>query len=182
MMVAKILEKNANIELCHALLREQLHYDSYQKYHVRVRYRAAEPEWKEEYADVAWLEPYGFWADLSDPWRPNLMGLSKESLTRGELLPLTCWFDFRPGKSGAFCRDQYGGILLVHNGDVLGGGGENIKTAFWQNYKGARLEGAEKQEQPFAVVAHFGAVDIGQQIKEFLDEVVRIKTLVWLFE
>ncbi len=180
-MKAKVLTKTANIELCHALLRERLHYDDYQKYHVRVQYRTVGSEGKEEYADVAWLEPYGFWADLSDPWRPNILGLSKESLTRGELLTMTCRFDFQPGKSGAFCRDEYGGILLAHNGDILGGGGESLRTAFWQDYKGLRLESAE-QEQPFAVVAHLGSVDIARQIKNFLDEVVRIKTLVWLFE
>jgi hypothetical protein len=182
MMVSKILEKTANIEICHALLRERLHYDKYQKYHVRLQYRAAEPEGKEQYADVAWLEPYGFWADLSDPWRPNVLGLSGESFTRGELLPVTCRFDFQAGKSGAFCRDQYGGILLVHNGDILGAGGESLKAAFWQDYKGIRLEGAEQQEQPFAVAAHLGSVDIARQIKDFLDEVVRIRTLAWLFE
>ena len=128
------------------------------------------------------LSLMGFWADLSDPWRPNILGLSKESLTRGELLSVTCRFDFQPGKSGAFYRDQYGGILLVHNGDILGAGGESLKTAFWQDYKGIRLEGADQQEQSFAVVAHLGSVDIARQIKDFLGEVVRIKTLVWLFE
>jgi len=181
-MAAKVLEKTANIELCHALLRERLHYDNYQKYHVRLRYRAAEPEGKEEYADVAWLEPYGFWADLADPWRPNSLGLRKQSLSRWELLPVTCRFDFQAGKSGAFFRDQYGGILLVHNGDILGGGGESLKTAFWHNYQGLRLEGAEQQESPLAVVAHLGSVDIARQIKDFLDEVARIRILDWLFE
>ncbi|MFO1434293.1 MAG: hypothetical protein U1F76_30115 [Candidatus Competibacteraceae bacterium] len=181
-MTAKVLTKTANIELCHALLKERLRYDNYQTYHVRVQYRTAESEGKEEYTDVVWLEPYGFWADLSDPWRPNMLGLSKESLIRGELLTITCRFDFQPGKSGVFCRDQYGGILLAHNGDILGGGGESLKTAFWQDYKGPRLENAEQLEQPFAVVAHLGSVDIARQIKDFLNEVVRIKTLAWLFE
>jgi hypothetical protein len=176
-MAIKVLKKTGNIELCHLLLRERLFYDNCQKYHVRLQYRSDQPESEAGYADVAWVQPYGFWMNISDPWHLNTFGLAKQAPATWGIQEVLCQFDFNPGKSGAFCRDQYGGILLLHNGDIQGEAGESLKTAFWQHYQGLQLEGAEQQDQPYAVVAHLGSVDIAKQVKNFLEEVARIRAV-----
>ena len=179
-MPSKVLKKTVNIELCHTLLKERLYYDSCQKYHVRLQYRSDQAEGEERYANVAWVGPYGFWMDIADPWHPNTFGLTRKAPSTWGVQKVTCEFDFNPGKSGAFCRDQYSGILLLHNGDIqgeMGEMGESLKAAFWQHYQGPALEGAEQQDQPYAVVAHLGSVDIPKQVKIFLEEVTRIKAV-----
>ncbi len=174
-MAIKILKKTGNIELCHALLRERLHYDAYQKYHVRLQRRADQPEGEDEYADIAWMQQFGFWMELSNAWRLNTFGQCDHAPGTWETQQVLCEFDFRPGHSGAFCRDQYSGILLLHSGNIRSASGANLNDTFWRDYRGPQLTGAEQQEQPLAVVAHLGCIDVARQIKEFLQEVARIR-------
>jgi hypothetical protein len=172
-MAIKILKKTVNIELCHRLFRARLNYDDYEKYHIRVRYRSDQPNNK-DYENVVWVEKYGFWMYLPDPWHRNVFGLSEEMPSAWESETVVCEMDFSPGQVGAFARDQYGGIMVLHNGDISGSALADGKSFFWQHYKGPKVVGGD-QNASFAVVAHLGALDVAGQVRAFLEEVVRIE-------
>lgn len=174
-MSTKVLKKTTNIELCYGLLKERLYYDAAQKHHVRLQRPTDRAEAGEGYADVAWIQQFGLWMNLPDPWQLNAFGLCDHTPGTWEAQQVLCDFNFHPGRSGAFCRDEYSGILLLHNGDIVGADGANLRDAFWRSYHGPQLTGAEQQEQAFAVVAHLGSIDVARQIKDFIAEVVRIR-------
>ncbi|MEZ5582159.1 MAG: hypothetical protein R3F37_04665 [Candidatus Competibacteraceae bacterium] len=121
--------------------------------------------------DVAWTERDGFWMYMPDPWHENSFGLSDQRPSAWEAETVACTFDFNPGRTGAFGRDEHGGILVLHNGLIPGRFADN-KTVFWQHYRGPRIESTE-QNSAYAVVAHLGALDVTGQLRAFLDEVVR---------
>lgn len=176
-MAIKVLQKTVNIELCHDLLRKRLNYDAHQKFRVRLELFGDQPA-ERNYADIAWVEKGGFWAYLPGPWLMNAFGVAKRAPAAWGDERVLCEFDFHPSRNAAFARDDYGGILLLHNGELAGIAPDRSKPVFWQHYQGLRLEGAEQQDQPYAVVAHLGSIDITRRVAAFLDEIARIGPLL----
>jgi hypothetical protein len=175
-MKMKILKKTVNIELCHALLRTRLRYDAYEKYHFRLHSLSSEAIDK-NYVDAPWINKHGFWMYLPDPWQSNAFGLSEKMPQAWETQAVTCMMNFHPEKgSSGFARDIFGGILLVHGGELTTSTGEESKGFFWEHYQGPRLED-ESQNRLLAVVAHLGSLDVAKQVKPFLTEMTRIKAL-----
>lgn len=175
-MKMKILKKTVNIELCHALLRTRLRYDAYEKYHLQLQSLSSEATAR-EYVDAAWINKHGFWMYLPDPWQPNAFGLSEKMPQAWETQTVICMMNFHPEKGTSnFARDSFGGILLVHGGELTTPTAEESKGFFWEHYQGLRLED-ESQDRLFAVVAHLGSLDVAKQVKTFLTEMTRIKAL-----
>lgn len=168
-MTIKILKKTVNIELCHELFKTRVYYDTFEKQYVRLQ------SGKQEAAseDVAWTERDGFWMYMPELWDENYFGLCEQRPSAWETQSIACGFDFKNDGSGAFGRDEFGGILVLHTGDIPIGS-EEAKALFWQHYKGPRVNGGEPSKA-YAVVAHLGALDVSGQVREFLDEAVRIQ-------
>jgi len=171
-MTIKILKKTVNIELCHELFRTRVYYDTYEKHHVRFQ-SGSEHSSEMAAEDVAWTKRDGFWMYMPDPWHENFFGLSDQKPLAWEAQTVACTFDFHPDRSGAFGRDNYGGILVLHSGDIVSASAD-AKAAFWQQYQGPRIDSTE-QNPAYAVVAHLGALDVTGQLRAFLDEVMRIQ-------
>lgn len=172
----KILKKTVNIELCHALLRTRIRYDAYEKYHFRLQSLRSEATGK-DYVDAAWINKYGFWMYLPDPWQSNAFGLTEKMPQAWEMQTIACMMSFHPEKgNSAFGRDDFGGILLLHDGMLATATGEDSRAFFWEHYKGPCLKD-EGQDRPLAAVAHLGSLDVAKQVKTFLMEIARIETL-----
>ncbi|MEE4377878.1 MAG: hypothetical protein V2J55_10260 [Candidatus Competibacteraceae bacterium] len=173
-MTIKILKKVVNIELCHELFRTRVYYDTYEKHHVRLQ-SSTEQSSAMASEDVAWTKRDGFWMYMPDPWHENYFGLSEQKPSAWEAQTVACTFDFHPDRSGAgaFGRDGYGGILVLHSGDIPVHSAD-AKAVFWQHYQGPRIDSTD-QNPAYAVVAHLGALDVTGQLRSFLDEVVRIQ-------
>lgn len=171
-MTVKVLKKNVNIELCHEFLKNRLRYDTYQKHHVRLQavHNAA---FNKEYVDVVWIQRYGFWMYLPDPWQPNALGLADKMPQSWETQTVTCLLDFHPGRNACFGRDAYGGIFLLHSGELTPTSAQESKAFFWERYQGLRVDD-EAQNAPFAVIGHMGSLDVGKQVKAFVEEICRI--------
>ncbi|NJN46799.1 MAG: hypothetical protein HC808_10325 [Candidatus Competibacteraceae bacterium] len=137
-MTIKILKKTVNIELCHELFRTRMYYDKYEKHHVRLQSGSEKPsEMGSE--DVAWTKRDGFWMYMPDPWHENFFGLSDQMPSAWEAQTVACAFDFHPDRSGAFGRDGYGGILILHSGRHCRQF-SGCKSCFWQRYQGPRID------------------------------------------
>jgi len=171
-MAIKILQKTVNIELCYELFKSRLYYDTSEKHHVRLQLGEAETASE----DVAWTQRDGFWMYMPAPWDESYFGLSDQSPSAWESESILCTFDFNPKQTGAFGRDEYGGIMVLHTGDIPGGPAD-VNAAFWQNYHGPSVEGGGSAAN-YAVVAHLGALDVTGQMRVFLDEVARIQQTV----
>lgn len=174
-MKIKILKKTVNIELCHRLLRTRLRYDVYEKHHIRLQALRSEAIDK-DYVDAAWVEKHGFWMYLPDPWQPNVFGLSETMPLTWETQTMGCVMDFHPQRSSGFGRDAFGGILLVHSGELATSSAEQSKAFFWEHYQGPHIED-EAHNEPFAVIVHLGSLDVAKQVKSFVTEMARIAEL-----
>jgi len=163
--MTKVLRKEINIEICLDLLKERLRYDTFEKYHISVSLGGREAG----YRDVPWHTEHGIWMYLPSPWEWNAFGLSREAPSSWERAETVCEFTFAAEQCGAFARDDYGGILLLHTGDL--GSGE--VEAFWRHYRGPEITLGEPAVR-YAVAAHLGAIDVAKSIKTFLTEVARI--------
>jgi hypothetical protein len=173
-MAIKILQKEVNIRLAHELFRERLQYDEREKYHVKMRFPNSQPS-ETDVEDVAWVKEYGFWMYISqDPWEWNVFGLSEEDPFAWEAETIICRIGFRPKQGGAIGRDEFGGILVLHSGDLNGGPVGFDKPSFWQHYQGPYIESGEARDR-FAVVTHLGALTVAKQVGEFLNEIARIQ-------
>lgn len=113
-MTIKILKKTVNIELCHELFKTRVYYDTFEKQYVRLQ------SGKQEAAseDVAWTERDGFWMYMPELWDENYFGLCEQRPSAWETQSIACGFDFKNDGSGAFGRDEFGGILVLHTGDI----------------------------------------------------------------
>lgn len=171
-MTVKVLKKTVNIELCHEFLKNRLRYDTYQKHHVHLQAAHSDALYK-EYLDVVWIERYGFWMYLPDPWQPNALGLTNKMPQSWETQIATCLIDFHPGHTACFGRDAYGGIFLLHSGEFAAQAAHASKAFFWEHYQGLRVDD-EAQNSRFAVIGHLGSLDVGKQIKAFVEEITRI--------
>ncbi len=125
------------------------------------------------------VEEEPFWESETRMWNVFGLGIPKDD----KLHPIVCEinYDFEkynPQLAGALARSN-NGILLLHNGNI-GGGRKGIgKTAFKKHYKKPFVAinhfGVDYE---FAVVANLSKSNAVNQIKEFIQEVYRIKRLV----
>ena len=73
--------------------------------------------------------------------------------------------------SGVFVEDENGRIHLLHRGKIRGG-----KAVFFQHYQGPQVE-ADDGGKPdtFALVGVLGDETFAQQMRDFVQEILRIK-------
>jgi len=80
---------------------------------------------------------------------------------------------------GAFFRSTDGATLVVHRGNIGGGRLGIGKSLFRNNFKGKSLVAFDGTRQGnFAVVGELDSADLVYQVKNFVAEVARIKSLV----
>lgn len=132
---------------------------------------------------VKWSKKLGVWIyngrGLKNKYL-NLFGIGKP--VKGSMIPIACEINI-PAKGierrvgGAFAKDESGNIYLVHRGRI-GGGKKGIgKQLFEDKYRGEWVEVEDgKVISDIALIGALRSSRLGLQIKQFINEVVRIKS------
>ena len=122
-------------------------------------------------------EPY--WKGTSQFWNVFGLGIPKDASLQSIICEINYDSErYDPRLAGAFAKSS-DGIYLLHNGNI-GGGRKGIgKEAFKKHYKKAFVQIFYKgNTYEFAVVANLSKGRAAQEIKQFVQEVYRIKRLV----
>ena len=81
--------------------------------------------------------------------------------------------------AGAFSRRDHGEIFILHRGNI-GGGRKGIgKNFFLENFSGKLVRAIDgDQERDFCLVCELGAPLFHDQLRDFVQEVSRVKNLI----
>lgn len=173
----RILTDYREIERIHKLFHKSLNKVLKEKIFGRVGYPGGSFEGEIRYSphlDV-WMATR---PESSKYW--NGFGIGRPSSTKGNSIVGEINIPFRPTRTiaGAFGIEDDGNILLLHRGKI-GGGSEGVgKTLFVQNFRGDFVEAEDRgQHNSLCVVGEIGSKYFHRQVKNFIEEVKRIKEL-----
>lgn len=81
-------------------------------------------------------------------------------------------------RAGRFAKDDNGNYYLLHSGNIGGGIPGRNQAFFWQEFSKASVFMIDRgQEKEFALVANLNSTSIAGDIKNFIEEVNRIKAV-----
>jgi hypothetical protein len=145
---------------------------------VKVGYRGG-------YVDcsIRWSQALGLWfysekIEGSRYW--NAFGLSEVVPRQNSMLSIVCEINppvegLNKRAQGAFAQDDYGHVWLVHRGKIGGGKPGIGRKLFFENYQGEVMEIAGNK---IAMIGDISSPDFVEHIRNFVQEVERIKSLI----
>ena len=136
-----------------------------------------------EECSINWSQALGLWfhsnkIEGSRYW--NVFGLSNVAPQQNSMLSIVCEINppvegLNRRVQGAFVQDDNDHILLVHRGKIGGGKPGIGRKLFFENYQG---KVREINDVKFIVIGDIISPDFINNIKYFVQEVDRIKSLV----
>lgn len=182
----KVIVNKSEIKKCHNNLIKQLKKFESEKILASSGYQGVNYKVK-----VSYSEELDIWWDMGDisngranPPRPRYFNaFGKGKPTPNKDADIICEINYPVqgiNKSVAACWAQDGkDILLIHSGRIGGGRAGIGKTAFTEYYAGTFMQaGLPELPDEVTVIGRLGDQSLGYQIKNFIDEVARIKALI----
>lgn len=145
---------------------------------VKVGYQGGYEE-----CTIRWSQTAGIWfysgeTEGSRYWNP--LGMSEVPPKENSMVSIVCEVNspiegISKRTQGAFARDENDHIWLLHRGKIGGGKPGIGRRLFFEHYQGDVKEIAGDR---FAIIGDIGSLDFVENVRNFVQEVERIKSLV----
>jgi len=131
---------------------------------------------------ICWSQSLGLWfySERLENRYWNVFGLSETAPRQNSMLSIVCEINppikgLNKRVQGVFAQDNNGHIWLLHRGRIGGGKPGIGRKLFSENYQGEVREIAGDR---FAVIGDMSSPNFVESVKNFVQEVERIKSLV----